>query len=279
VFLRSKTFVLFILLFLNGSLLVSAQNVTENKKKTEKKENQDKNNSKPQPVDLKNPTADQLAESVITIYGGSVVGRQNLNQIRKTTFERGKLAITGADGKVEKANYERWVLRGENLNKEKVRFDQSFPNAKFGLVYTGEKIFGVYENSVFTPREDASNSFEQQIWHGLDALLRYKENDAKIEAAGRDKLMGVEFFLLDVIDKQNRKTRFYISSKQFRVMQLEYEAGGVKYLRKFYDYRYAQGTLVPYRTVLWANDKKMEETEILTITFGQRVEESIFQES
>ena len=36
---------------------------------------------------------------------------------------------------------------------------------------------------------------------------------------------------------------------------------GVKYRRKFYDYNYAQGTLVPYRTVLWANDKQIEETE------------------
>ena len=89
--------------------------------------------------------------------------------------------------------------------------------------------------------------------------------------------MGVDFYLLDVTDKQNRKTRFYVSSKSFRVMMLEYEEGGVKYKRKFYDYNYAQGTLVPYRSVLWANDKQIEETDIGTITFGQKIEEAMFQ--
>ena len=51
---------------------------------------------------------------------------------------------------------------------------------------------------------------------------------------------------------------------------LEYEDAGIKYRRKFYDYNYAQGTLVPYRTVLWANDKQIEETEIGTITFRSK---------
>jgi len=81
-----------------------------------------------------------------------------------------------------------------------------------------------------------------------------------------------------VTDKQSRKTRFYVSSKSFRVMMLEYEEAGVKYKRKFYDYNYAQGTLVPYRSVLWANERQVEEVEIGTITFGQRIEETMFQE-
>jgi hypothetical protein len=60
-------------------------------------------------------------------------------------------------------------------------------------------------------------------------------------------------------------------------MMLEYEDAGVKYRRKFYNYNYAQGTLVPYRSVLWAGDTVVEETEINTITFGQKVDEDIFR--
>ena len=89
--------------------------------------------------------------------------------------------------------------------------------------------------------------------------------------------MGVEFHLLDVTDKQNRKTRFFISAKQFRVMILEYTEDGIKYKRKFYDYNYAQGTLFPYHSILWADGKQIEETTVLTITFGQRVQEDLFQ--
>ena len=109
-----------------------------------------------------------------------------------------------------------------------------------------------------------------KIWHGLEALLRYKENESKIELVKRDKVMGVDYFLVDVKDKQNRQTRFFISAKSFQVKMLEYAEGDVKYRRKFYDYNYVQGTLVPYRSVLWADGKQVEETEIQTISFGQK---------
>jgi len=283
VFLSFRTIFLFILVFSTCASLTFAQNVTVSKEKTDKKTDKkaDKKAEKPvkQPnIDITKLTAEQVAESAIVVYGG-LLGRQNLNQIRKTTLERGKIHITDAAGKTETANYERRIMRGESLNKEKIRLDQAFPDAKYSLVYTGEKIFGLYNETVFTPREDASVGFQNQIWHGLEGLLRYKENEAKLELAGHEKIMGVDFFMLDVSDKQDRKTRFYVSSKSFRVMMLEYETAGTKYRRKFYDYNYAQGTLVPYRTVLWANDKQIEATEIGTITFGQKIEEEMFQDS
>ena len=227
----------------------------------------------------KNLTAEQLAESMILIYGGGLGGRTTLNQIRKTSLERGKISVVNAEGKTEQAKYERWVMRADSLDKERIRFEQEFPNARYALVYSDAKIFGLYNDSVFTPREDASKTFENQIWRGLEALLRYKENGATLELAGRDKQMGVDYHLLDLTDKQNRKTRFYISSKSYRVMMLEYTEGDVKYRRRFYNYNYAQGTLFPFRTILWANDKQVEETDVQTITFGQKVEENIFKES
>jgi len=221
-------------------------------------------------------TPEQVAETVIAIYGYPG-GRNTLNQIRKTTVERGHSSITNPDGKVDAVNYQRWIVRGDSLNKEKIRLDQEFPNARFALVFNDDKIFGVFNESVFTPREDASKAFENQVVRGLEALLRYKENESTLELAGREKLMGVDLYQLNVTDKQGRQTRFYISAKSFRVMMLDYEDNGVKYRRKFYNYNYAQGTLVPFRSVLWANDKVIEETEISTITFGQKVDDELFK--
>ena len=226
----------------------------------------------------KNATAEQIAESTVYIYGG-LGGRDLLKQIRKSTIERGKISVVNLEGRTEQANYQRLVLRGDSLDKERIRFDQEFPSAKYALVYNSDKIFGVFNDSVFTPREDALKAFQNQIWHGLEALLRYKENGATVTLSERQKLMGVEFIVLDVTDKQDRKTRFYISSKSYRVMMLEYTEDGVKMRRKFYDYNYAQGTLVPFRSVLWAGDKQVEETTIQTISFGQKVEEEAFKES
>jgi hypothetical protein len=233
----------------------------------------------PQPkIPTKAVTAEQAVESAIFLYGLGG-GRATLNQIRKTTQERGTARVTNAEGKIEQANYQRYVIRAESLGKEKIRLDQEFPTARYSLVYTDGNIFGVYNNTIFTPRDDAAKSFENQIVRGLEALLRYKENESQIELAAREKVMGVDYYVVDVTDKQNRRTRFYISASRFRVMMLTYEDGGVQYRRKFYDYNYAQGTLVPFRTVLWAGDKIVEETEIGTITFGQKVEENLFSAS
>ena len=271
-FLRFQNFVLFVFLVLAGVSVSLAQESEDKKEKTDNKSTAVTDLSKGA------TTAEQVAESAIIIYGG-LGGRQNLNQIRKTSVERGKISIKNADGKTENANYERWILRGDSLDKERIRFDREFPNAKYALIYNNDKIFGIFNDSVFAPREDASKAFENQIWHGLEALLRYKENGSTLELIGREKVMGVDFYVVDVTDKQNRKTRFYVSAQRFRVMMLEYTEEGTKYRRKFYDYNYAQGTLVPYRTVLWANDKQIEETQIQTITFGQKVEDYLFQGS
>lgn len=221
-------------------------------------------------------TAAEIVDSTVFIYGFGG-GKKMLNQIRKTTFERGKSTYTAADGKVDQASYQRWIIRSDKLDKEKIRLDQEFPNARYALVFDGEKVFGIYDNQVFTPREDAAKSFQNTIFHGLEALFRYQENESKIELFGKDKQLGVEYYLLDVTDKQDRKTRFYVSVKSLRVMMLTYEEGGVKYRRKFYDQKYAQGTLVPYKSVLTADDKIVEESEISSITFGQKVDEDIFK--
>lgn len=227
--------------------------------------------------DPKVVTAEQVVESSILFayaFGG---GRPLLNQIRKTTFERGRSTHTAADGKVEQASYQRFIIRADMLGKDKLRLDQDFPNARYSLVFNDEKIYGVYNNTVFTPRDDASKSFENQIVHGIEAYLRYKENGSTAELGPREKVMGVDFYTVDITDKQGRKTRFFVSAKSFRILMLTYEDGGVKYRRKFYDYKYAQGTLVPFQTILWADDKKIEETDIGTITFGQKVDVELFK--
>lgn len=277
VLLRFKTITAFVLLSLSFASAAYAQEPAEKKAEPAEKKEEKKPETPAVSKDPNRPvTAEQVAESTIVIFGFPG-GRALLNQIRKTAIERGRISVTNGEGKTEQATYQRWTIRADNLSKERIRLDQDFSNARYALVFNDEKIFGIFNDSVFTPREDASRAFENQIVRGLEALLRYKENESKIELAGKEKIMGVELYQVDVTDKQSRKTRFYISAKSFRVMMLDYEEEGVKYRRKFYNYNYAQGTLVPYRSVLWANDKIVEETEVATVTFGQKVDEDLFK--
>lgn len=278
VFLRFNRSILVALIIVTGIIAVSAQ--IDTKPKAEPNKPTAKASPTPDSklaAAQKAVTAEQAVETALIFTYAYPGGRTTLNQIRKTTLERGKSRFTAADGKVDTASYQRFILRGDTLNKERIRVDQEFPNARYSLVFAEEKIYGVFNNSVFTPREDASKAFENQIIHGIDALLRYKEDESKLEMAEREKVMGVDYYVIDLTDKKGNKTRYYLSAKSFRVMMLTYEDGGVKYKRKFYDYNIAQGTLVPYRTVLWAGDKIVEETDIGTITFGQKVDDDMFK--
>jgi hypothetical protein len=223
----------------------------------------------------KNPTAEQIAETSIFLYGLGG-GRATLNQIRKTAIERGKISVANAEGKMEQASYQRFTTRGDTLGKDKIRLDQELPTARFSLVFSNEKIFGIFNDAVFTPRDDASRAFQNQIMYGVETLLRYKENESKLELVRKEKIGGVEMHIIDIIDKQNKKTRFYLSAKSFRVMILEYEDEGIKYRRKFYDYNIAQGTLFAFRTVLYAGDKIVEETDIGTVTYGQKIDDGLY---
>ena len=253
--------------------LVSAQ---ENNSDDKKSKNNDKKADK---IDLKKglKTGVQVAEFAIIVYSNSPFGRARLNQIRKTTVEIGKIRVTNPDGSIVNSNYEQKIMRGESLEKERIRLNQKFPDAEYSLIYDGKKTFGLYNDSVFTPREDAVRSFENRIWRGTEALLRYKENGSEVKLENEEKIMGVTLYVVRLTDKDKRETTYYVSKKTLRVMMLTYEDSGVKYRRKFYNHNYAQGILVPYRSVLWANDQVVEEKDISTITFGQTLDEGIFQ--
>jgi hypothetical protein len=227
---------------------------------------------------FKNPTVDQVVEASILVYAFPG-GREKMKQIRKTEMERGKLVMTGADGQVTNANYQRWSSRGDVTGKEKIRLDQELPTATYSVVQADDKIFGIYNDSTFALREDAAATFQNRVAHSIESLLFYKENGSTIQLAGKDKILGVDFYLVDLTDKIGRKTRYYISAKTFRVMQLDYETGGVKHTRKFRDYKYAQGVLVPFFSELSSGDKVIETVTVGTVTFGQKVDDSLFTAS
>jgi len=223
-------------------------------------------------------TAEQVVESVILIYGT----RPALDQIRRNGIERGRITRTNTEGITEESEYERRFVRGENLDKDKIRLDQKLPTMEYSLIYGEGKLWGVINGAAFTPRQDATTNFISQHHHSIDSLLRYKECGSTITLVGKEQQKGLDLFVIDLTDKDKRRTRFYISSRSLRVLWLEYEEanpGGVpvKYTRKFLDYRVVQQTLVPYRTVLVEDGRQSQESRVLTITYGVKVNDSIFQ--
>lgn len=257
-----------------GRTALAQDNKQQDAKEQDPKPQQTKQDSK----DIKF-TAEQIVESVILVYGT----RPALDHIRRNGVERGKITRFNAqNGNTEETDYERRFVRGENLDKDKIRLDQKLPTMEYSLIFGDGKLWGVINGATFTPRQDATANFISQHRRSIDSLLRYKECGSTLTLVGKDQQKGLDLFVVDLTDKQEQKTRYYISARSLRVLWLEYEEGPpggvpVKYTRKFMDYRAVQQTLFPYRIVLLEDGRQSQETRVLTITYGVKVNESIFK--
>ena len=246
--------------------------------KPEAKKQESKPDAKPEIKQEGKFTAEQVVESVILVYGT----RPGLDHIRRNGIEHGKITRFNTDGNAEEAEYERRFVRGESLDKDKIRLDQKLPTMEYSLIFDDGKLWGMINGAAFTPRQDAAANFISQHHHSLDTLLRYKECGSTVTLVGREQQKGLDLFVIDLADKDQRKTRFYISARSLRVLWLEYEEGNpggtpIKYTRKFLDYRAVQQTLAPYRIVLLEDGRQSQETRVLTITYGVKVSDSIFK--
>ena len=224
-------------------------------------------------------TVEQVVESVILVYGT----RPGLEHIRRNGVERGKITRYPTEGNPEEANYERRFIRGESLEKDKIRLDQKLPSMEYSLIYGGGKLWGMINGAAFTPRQDAVANFLSQHLHSIDSLLRYKESGATVTLIGKEQQKGLDLYVVELVDKDKVKTRYYISTRTLRVLWLEYEdtptSGGstpVKYTRRFLDYRPVQQTLVPYHMILLEDGHQTQEIQVLNVTYGTKVDESIF---
>ena len=154
-------------------------------------------------------TVEQIVESVILLYGT----RPGLDQIRRNGVERGKITRFNPEGNPEESNYERRFIRGENLDKDKIRLDQKLPTMEYSLIFGEGKLWGIINGAAFTPRQDATSSFISQHHHSIDSLLRYKECGSTITLVGKEQQKGLDLYVVDLTDKEQRKTRFFISAR------------------------------------------------------------------
>lgn len=268
---------IFALIVLFALLIPVSAQETKSQEKSQDAKAQETKPQKDQKQNETKFTAEEIVESVILIYGT----RPGLEHIRRNGVERGKITRFSAEGNAEEANYERRFVRGENLDKDKIRLDQKLPTMEYSLIFGEGKVWGLINGATFTPRQDASANFLSQHHHSIDSLLRYKECGSTLTLVGKDQQKGLELFVVDLTDKESRKTRYYISARTLRILWLEYEEGipggpAVKYMKKFLDYRPVQQTLVPYRTVLLEDGRQSQETRVMTITYGIKVSDSIF---
>lgn len=259
-------------------------NKLPNEKELEKK----KDEAKAAPVKLS--PVEIIVETCIIAYGG----RKALENARASIQEQGTIRLASDQGDLNGTINMR-AMRREKSWQDLLRVDLEItppaasdanrPAIKYVIGFNGASVWSAQNGQYITLTPTAERAFRAQLTHEYSALLRYKEDGSKIETVGPDTVVGVETNMVDLTTPTGDKTRFWISSKTYRVVQCEYEIKldeaqpATKYLLKYYytPFKVVQNTLVPIRRVMSQDGKFVQEITMTSINYSAKLDPEVFQ--
>ena len=226
----------------------------------------------------KTPPVDKLVEFAIQNYGG----RPGIFTIQKNGIVKNNLKLINGDNIREGRTVTKFIRKPKSL-EDLVILELDLPETKFTMGFDGAKSWATNNGEKAELSPELTSAFRTSYTHGYEALLRYKEDEGKIEFVETKKLASLEIDVIDLTSVDGSKTRFEVSRRTGRVLQLEYETKGVdgnptKYRLLFQDFKIVQNAVViPYKTVVYENGTKVEERTIVEAAYGVQLEEKIFK--
>lgn len=227
----------------------------------------------------KNVKPEDVVERTINFYGG----RPALYAIQRNGILRGQLTLTTPEGAREGRTTTKFI-RKEKMADDLVMLDLELPGTRFIIGFDGKQTWALHNGEAQEPSPETVKTFRASQAHSYEALLRYKENNAKLEYAGNKSFSpGNDLDLIDLTAADGTRTRYEISRKTSRVIYLEYEekladeAPPVKFRLYFKDFRVIQQTLVPFVTLVFQDGKQVEERKLVEVAYNVQLEEAAFK--
>lgn len=226
----------------------------------------------------KTPKPEDVVERTILAYGS----RAGLYTIQRNGTLRALVKFITPDGPREGKSVTKFI-RKEKMKDDLLLVDLDFPGTRYIIGFDGKDTWSMNNGEVQEVTKDAAKSFRSAHEHSYEALLRYKENDAKLEYVGSTKLGNLEMDIIELISSEGVRTRYEISRKSGRVLYLNYEekpntqAEPVKYRLYFKAFNVIQNTLVPYETLVYQDGKLIEERKIVESAFNVQLDEKAFK--
>ncbi len=260
-----------------------------NEKALEKAKKQEE--AKPGAVKL--TQAEGTVELALIAYGG----RKQLETVRAAIQEAGSIRLATDQGDLS-GNYLLRSLRKDKSWQDLLRVDlelsapetaqtQSTPPIKYVIGFNGASVWSAQNGQYVNPRSGADVAFRGQLTHEYMALLRYKEDGSKLEYVGPETVVGVDANVIDLTTPDGEKTRYWLSTKTYRVLHCEYElklVEGQPPTKYRIDYYYTpnssavvQNTLVPVRREMKQDGKFVQEIKLTSITYSAKLDPEIFQ--
>jgi hypothetical protein len=225
----------------------------------------------------KNAKPEDIVERAILAYGSRPV----LQVIQKNGTLRANVKFHTAEGVREGRTISKFI-RKPKLGDDLIMIDLDLPGTRYLLGFDGKQTWSINNGEVQETGPDTIRAFHAAHEHSYEALLRYKENEAKIELVGNNKLGTLDLDIIEMTLPSGTKTRYEISRKTGRIIYAHYEekpsadAAPVKYKLYFKNFTAVQNTLVPYEIQVFADDKLIEERKIVEAAFNVQMEEKSF---
>jgi hypothetical protein len=226
----------------------------------------------------KNARAEEVVEQTINAYGS----RAALYVIQHNGILRGLVKLMGPDGTREGKTVTKFI-RKPRLADDLLMIEVELPDTKYTIGFDGKQTWSSYNSQTQEASPEMAKAFHAAHQHSYEALLRYKENNWKLEHVGRDKLGLTEIDIIDLIAENGARTRYYISRRTSHILYLEYEmkaapeAEPVKYRIAFQNFKVIQNTLVPFETLAFENGRQIEERKLVEVAFNVQLDEKAFQ--
>jgi hypothetical protein len=249
-----------------------------------------KNQEKAKAAEVKFTPVETIVELAIIAYGG----RKQLETVRTAIQEEGTIRLATDQGDMT-GDFNLRMMRREKSWQDLLRVDLNLtppgqePRPGSGVKYTigfnGASVWSAQNNQYVTPKPEAEAAFRAQLTREYMTLLRYKEDGSKIELIGPETVVGLDTNVVDLTTPNGEKTRFWISTKSYRVLHSEYELKladaqtGTKYRISYYytPYRVVQNTLVPVRRVMTQDGKFVQEIILTNIVYSAKLDPEVFQ--
>lgn len=226
----------------------------------------------------KDPKPEEVAERAILAYGG----RAGLYAVQRNGTLRALVKFISGDSSREGKTVTKFI-RKEKLKDDLRSVELELPGIRYILGFDGKETWSIHDGEVQKPSEDVVKGFHATHAHAYETLLRYKENEAKLEYVANTKLGNLEMDVVDLTLPDGTRTRYEVSRKSGRILYLNYEdkanaqAEPAKFRLYFKDFRVIQNTLVPYITMVYQDGKLIEERKVVEAVFNVQLKEDAFK--
>ena len=221
---------------------------------------------------------EEIAERALNSYGG----RSALYTIQRNGIYRALLKLHTPTGIQEGKTVTKFI-RKPKLVEDLVTLELELPDLTYTLTFDGKTVWSTQNGTSRTPTDQEIRAFRGAHQHHYEALLRYKESDAKLDLIGSNKIGTLDLDLIQMTFPDGVTTVYEISRRSGHILYLNYEetpagaATPIKYRLYFKDFRVIQNTLIPYETQVFQDGKLIEERKIVEAVFNVQLEEKAFQ--